>query len=373
MFMKLVAACKLIVNAEDKAKLLATMERINEACNWLAERAFANRCADKIRLQHDHYRELRERFGLHAQHAVRTISKVCEVYKRDKSIQPKFKRYGAIALDQRLYTFKNGLDRVSLACLDGRVIVPTVIGPYHRGRLEGVRGQADLIYRKGKLYLYVTVEVPEDTPIDPEGWLGVDLGIRNIATDSDGEQSSGAQVEAVRQRYASHRQRLQQAGTRSARKRLKKIAGREARFRSIENHRVSKRLVAKAKGTGRGIALENLKGIRERVTVRKAQRAQHTGWSFQQLRNFIVYKARLSGVPVSIVDPRNTSRTCLACGHCDKKNRKSQAEFWCVLCGFEAHADLVGAVNVSRRAAVDQPIVLSIGWETVVNRIPRLA
>jgi transposase len=65
------------------------------------------------------------------------------------------------------------------------MVVPCAIGAYHRGRLDGVRGQADLVYRKGKLYLFVTVDVPDGSPIDPEGWLGVDLGIRNLAFDSD--------------------------------------------------------------------------------------------------------------------------------------------------------------------------------------------
>ncbi len=355
--MKLVATCKLLVDTKQRSALLDLMRRFNEACNWLAEHAFVLQSADKFKLQKLHYAELRSKFGLNAQFAVRCISKVCEAYKRDKAKKPSFRPEGAVPYDQRLYTFKGGLDRVSLATLDGRVVVPTVIGPYHRGRLEGVRGQADLVSRKGKLYLYVTVEVPDGSPIDPEGWLGVDLGIRNLATDSDGDHHSGAAVEKVRQRYASLRHRLQCANTKSAKRHLRKIAGKEARFRQIENHRISKHLVRKAQGTGRGIALEDLEGIRERVTVRRKQRARHGGWAFFQMRQFITYKALQAGVKVTIVDPRDTSRTCLSCGHVDKKNRKSQSEFECVLCGFQAHADVVGAKNISSRAAVNRPMV----------------
>lgn len=368
--MKLVATCKLIATDEEKVHLIATLERVNAACNWLAEQAFRLCTADKIKLQHLFYRELRERFDLHSQHAVRVISKVCEVYKRDKSRRCHFQPHGAIALDQRLYTFKHGIDRVSLAMLDGRMTLPVVVGDYHRARLEGVRGQADLIYRNGKFFLFVTVEVPNGSPVEPKDWLGVDLGIRNLATDSDGGKHSGNDVEAVRQRYAGHRARLQQRGTRSAKRRLRKIAGREARFRSIENHRISKSLVAKSKGTERGIALEDLKGIRDRVTVRKAQRARHAGWAFFQLRAFISYKARLEGVEVRIVDPRNTSRTCLRCGHIAKENRRSQSEFECVKCSFAANADVVGAINIARRAAVNRPTVSDVKRETV-HRVPR--
>lgn len=357
--MKLVAVAKLLPDPAQSEALLVTMERCNAACDWLAGEAFAEKTADKLRLQNKHYRALREKFSLSAQMAVRVISKVCDAYKRDKAKRPTFDPRGAVPYDQRILSFK-ALDRVSILTLDGRVLVPYVAGAYHRARLDGVRGQADLVLRGGKWYLYVTVDVPEGSPVDPEGTLGVDLGIRNLATDSDGERHSGAAVEAVRQRIAAHKAALQSRGTKSAKRRLKKIAGKEARFRADVNHGISKRIVRKAKDTGRQIALEDLKGIRDRVTVRHAQRAMHHGWAFFQMRAFIAYKAALAGVPVVLVDPRNTSRACPACGHCDKKNRKSQSEFLCLACGFADHADHVGAVNVAKRAPVNAPIVPSV-------------
>ncbi|WP_306307201.1 transposase, partial [Alicyclobacillus acidiphilus] len=120
----------------------------------------------------------------------------------------------------------------------------------------------------------------------------------------------------------------------------------ESRFVANENHRIAKMLVTKAKDTGRGIAIEDLKGIRDRITVRKAQRRQQHSWAFHQPRSFIEYKARLAGVPVVLVDPRNTSRTCPNCGHCDKKNRPTRDDFHCQSCGFAGPADGVAAVNI---------------------------
>ena len=169
--------------------------------------------------------------------------------------------------------------------------------------------------------------------------------------------TSGAAVESTRQRHQRLRNGLQSAGTKSAKRHLRKLAGKEARFRKHINHVISKHIVAKAKDTGRGIAVEDLTGIRERATVRRSQRAMHSGWAFFQLRAFLSYKAALAGVALKAVDPRNTSRTCPACGHIDKANRKSQAEFVCTACGFANNADHVGAVNIARRAAVMQPIV----------------
>ena len=354
--MKLVAVAKLLPTPEQSAALLETLERVNEACGWLAEQAFELKSADKLKLQGLYYRDLREKFGLSSQMAVRAISKVVEAYKRDRTRQPAFRPHGAIAYDQRILSFK-AMDRVSLLTISGRILVPYVAGGYHRARLEGARGQSDLVLRKGKWFLYVTVDVPDGSPIDPEGWLGVDLGIRNLAVDSDGEVHSGAAVEATRQRHQRLRNMLQPVGTKSAKRHLKKRSGKEARFRSHTNHVISKQIVAKAKGTARGIAVEELTGIRERATVRKGQRAMHSGWAFFQLRAFLSYKAAIAGVKLMTVDPRNTSRTCPACGYIDKANRKSQSEFVCKSCDFVDHADHVGAVNIARRAVVNQPIV----------------
>src|SRR5262249_7361035 len=141
-------------------------------------------------------------------------------------------------------------------------------------------------------------------------------------------------------------------GTKGAKKKLRRMAGKEARFRRHENHRISKAIVEDAKGTGRGIALEDLKGIRGRLTARGSDaRDRLSGWSFGQLHAFLAYKAERAGVPVVTVDPRNTSRTCAECDHCDQSNRKSQAEFVCEACGHRAYADRNAALNIRARAA----------------------
>ena len=200
----------------------------------------------------------------------------------------------------------------------------------------------------------MVVDVPEPPADEPTDWVGVDLGIVNIAADSDGDTYSGGHLNGLRTRHATLRARLQARGTKSATRLLKKRRRREQRFARTVNHVISKRLVAKAKGTGRGIALEDLRGIRSRMTATKAQRRVQSSWAFHQLRSFIEYKARLAGVSVVAVDPRNTSRTCPACGHVAKANRRSQASFLCVSCGFAGPADTIAAENI-RRAVVMQP------------------
>ncbi len=248
---------------------------------------------------------------------------------------------------------------VSILTLSGRLRLPFSVGEYAQFEQRLVRGQADLIYenKKKTFYLCVVVEAPEDTPYSAQGCLGVDLGIVNIATTSDGQSFSGDKADKVRTRYTRLKSALQSRGTKSAKRHLKRVSGKERRFKTNLNHCISKTLVGIAKGIKRVIALEDLKHIRSRVTVRRAQRERLGKWAFGQLRQFIEYEAQLNGVPVAVVDPTNTSKQCSQCGHIDTKNRKNQAEFVCVSCGHAENADTNAAKNIAFRAAVSRPIV----------------
>jgi len=336
--------------------LLETMERFNEACNYIADKAFELKTANKIRLQQCFYQDIRQRFKLSSQLTIRAISKVCEAYKRDKKIKPVFKPYGAIVYDQRILSWKS-LDKVSILTLSGRQIIPIRIGAYQVARLDRIVRQTDLIYKDKIFYLAAVVDAPEPPVNEPNEFIGVDLGIKNIAFDSDGVQYSGNKVNALRKRHAKLRAKLQSKKTKSAKRLLKKRRRKESRFTKDVNHVISKNIVVKAKGTGKGIALEDLKGIRSRTVVRKSQRRQHYSWSFHQLRQFIEYKARIAGVLVKLVDPKNTSRTCPKCGCIDKRNRKTQSKFSCVGCGFSSIADYIAAINIGCRALVNTPNV----------------
>jgi len=350
--MNLTLQLSLVTDAEQSASLLATMERFNEAATFAARVGFDAKVYSQPSVHKLAYREIRERFGLSAQLAVRAIGKAVEAFATLKAKAkgkdwkcPAFKPRGAVTYDQRNMGFK-GLDKVSLSTLSGRIVVPMAYGEYQRERFDRIKGQCDLVYRGGRFYLYASVVLPDGSHVEPKDFLGVDLGIVQLATDSDGQSYSGAGVENVRRRYHRNRKRLQSKGTKGAKKALKRQSRRESNFRRHENHVISKAIVAKAKGTDRGIAVEDLTGIRDRITVRARQRAKHSGWAFAQLRSFLEYKAKLAGVFVVAVDPRNTSRTCSACGHVAKANRKSQSAFACVQCGFSLNADLNAALNL---------------------------
>lgn len=351
--MYLVVPVRLYPDKATTDRLSATAEAFRRACRHTSERAVGAKVYHPVALQQLVYRELKEKFGLGAQTAclcVRAVTAAHKVGDRDKVRD--FKG-GAVPFDLRTYSLSLEKEAASLWTTTGRVKVRFAVGEAHRERLAGIRKQADLVCRRGKWMLLVTVEVPEAATSSLNGSLGVDLGITNIATDSDGHRYSGAVMNGVRHRHRRLRARLQKKGTRSAKRRLRRLSGKEHRFATWVNHNISRAIVRKASGTGRGIAVEDLTGIRKRVTAQKAKRATLHSWAFAQLRQFIAYKSALAGVPLVAVNPAYTSQTCAACGHCEKANRNGE-QFHCLACGHQAHADHNAADNI-RRAAANQP------------------
>ncbi|MGI4788184.1 MAG: RNA-guided endonuclease InsQ/TnpB family protein [Janthinobacterium lividum] len=346
--MKQVIVIKLEPSQKQYQALLKTVEAFNRGCQYAADVAYEKRLANKIALQPFIYGTLRSEFGLSSQMAIRAIAKAVEAYKRDKRIHVKFDVHGGMVYDPRIMSFK-GLTQVSLLCLSGRELIPMRYGAYQSARLDYAKGQADLMLRDGMFYLYVTADLPSAPPVDVQDVLGVDLGIVQLAVDSDGEAHTGAGVKQCRRRFQRLRQGLQSCGSKSAKRHLKRIRQKESRYQRWVNHNISRHLVQKALVGQKALSLEDLHGIRERVTVRKTHRYERLSWDFHQLRSFIAYKAEVAGVPLHIIDPRNTSRTCLACGHCAKENRRRQSEFLCEKCGFQANADFVGSQNIRRK------------------------
>ena len=211
------------------------------------------------------------------------------------------------------------------------------------------QGETDLVCRDGKWFLIATIDYPTPAITTPETWLGVDLGIVQIATLSDGTNWDGGAVTTRRKKNIALRAKLQTKGTKSAKRLLKKRSRKESRFVRDVNHQISKRIVETAKRTEHGIALEDLTGIRERVRLRKPQRSTLHTWAFAQLGEFITYKAQQEGIEISVVDPAYTSQSCSTCGHTEKANRPKQDTFKCKSCGMSLHADHNAALNIAAR------------------------
>ncbi len=349
--MKLTAVVKLLPTPDQSPLLKETVERANAACNYISEQAWENKAFGQIALHHLTYAAAREQFDLGAQVVVRCIAKVVQAYKLDHDTLRAFKPQGAIAFDSRILNWRIPDQTVSIWTPAGRQTIGFAAGEHQLALLAYQQGESDLLYRNGMFLLATTCEIPDDPPQAIVDFLGADLGVKNIVYDSDGQRYSAKHLLNVRQRHRRLRRKLQYKATPSAKRKLKRLSGKERRFANDVNHCISQQLVQTAKGTQRGIALEDLGGIRERVTVRRRQRAELHNWSFADLGAKIVYKAQCNGVPVQYVDPRNTSRQCCMGGHIDKANRKTQAQFSCTACGYATHADYNAAQNIRLRAS----------------------
>jgi IS605 OrfB family transposase len=358
--MKLIAQVKLVPSVEQAQALKETLVLANAACNWISAHAWEKKVFGQYSLHKEVYHQVKGQFGLTAQAVVCCLAKVADAYKVDKKRLRQFKRHSAIAYDDRILRWYVDKGEVSIWAVGGRQRIPFVCGDRQRKLLASQQGESDLVYCDGNFYLLATCNAVDPTPRETKDFLGVDLGISNIATDSEGEKFSGSKIKALRRRHAELRAKLQAKGTKSAKRLLKQRKRTESRFARDVNHCISKKLVSKAQGTGRSLALENLKGIRERLVVRKAQRRIQHSWSFNQLRLFVEYKARLAGVVVVLVNPRNTSRTCPSCGYCDKANRPTRDLFRCGQCNLSGCADTIAAVNIGR-AAVNRPYAEAAG------------
>jgi putative transposase len=355
--MELVAQVKLLATQEQGELLKQTLETANVAANYISGLAWGQKVFQQFSLHKISYHATREKFSLTAQIVVRCISKVADAYKVGKDGRRVFQALGAIAYDSRVLSYNLTASTVSIWTLSGRKVIPFVCGERQRELLQSQRGESDLCLVDGKFYLMSVCDIETPETKDVDGFLGVDMGIANIAVDSDGTVHQGKTVKSVRYRHRMLRAKLQKKGTKSSRRRLKKLSGKERKFATWTNHNISKRIVTTAKDTNRGIAIEELGGIRDRVTVRRSQRVTLHSWSFSQLRLFLEYKTRLNGIQIVAVDPRNTSRTCPSCGQIDKANRKTQSVFSCVSCGFSGLADHIAAVNIRGRAVVNRPNV----------------
>lgn len=344
--MKLILQIKLKPDTEQKKSLLNTIKEANSACNELSRFAFENKIFNQFKLHRAKYYSIKSSFNLSAQIIVRMIHKVASAYKLDKNKQRIFKEFGSIAYDSRILSYNIERRICSIWSVDGRLKIPFI--PYPEKYLPYIKGEADLIYKKGKFYLFQTCEIPEEDIKDVEEWLGVDFGLIEIATLSNGINFSSKKLNDYREKRQKIRSSIDSKGTHNCNKLLKRLSGKEKTTSKIINHTISKAIVKEAKESGKGIALENLKGIRFTANNRGKKHRTHLGkWSFYQLRKMIEYKAKREGIPVIAVNPAYTSQMCNSCFHIGKRNGK---KFKCINnnCSVDIiDADYNASVNIS--------------------------
>lgn len=361
--MRLITKIKLTPKAEDHAALMETLVLCNQTANVVSKIAYTQKIWNKTLLQKKTYSEVKQA-GLAAQAAIHVIRKVANAYATQKALIKNgvlkgkskekatakpvmFRKEAAQAFDDRNLSYQINKKTVSIWTVQGRLKdIPFECSPEQLEKLAGRKGESDLICENGAFYLLVGLEIPEEPLKEATDYLAFDSGIVNIATTSDGDNWSGGAVTLRRKKNRALRAKLQSKGTKSAKRLLKKRSKKETRFVKDTNHCISKKIVESAKRTGRGIAHENLKGIRDRARLRKPQRTELHSWAFAQLFTLVAYKAQLVGIPVKIVDPAFSSQLCPECGTVGKNNRPNRDLFFCSSCGCSGPADVIAARNI---------------------------
>ena len=349
--MKLTLKIKLLPNFEQAALLLNTIKEANKACNALSTIGWECKCFQQFKLHNQSYYTIKSSFNLSSQIIIRCISKVADSYKIDRKKKRLFRELGSISYDSRILSYYPN-DTVSIWSIGGRLKIP--FDCYNRNYLPYIKGEADLVFKKGKFFLCQTVEIAEENIQAVEEFIGVDMGIVEIATLSNGESFNSNELTVYREKRQKVRSSLQSKGTKNARRVLKRLSGKERTHSTIVNHSISKKIVLKAKSEGKGIAIEDLKGIRFSANKKgKKFRTRVSKWNFNQLGNDLTYKCLLHGIKLIYVPPAFTSKTCNSCYHIGNRVGKI---FTCKNCNSVFDADINAAKNIALLAvAINQP------------------
>lgn len=310
---------KLNPTEDQKNMLLDTIKAVNKNCNTISDIAWGNKVFNQFKIHKLVYRQIKDRSNLSAQVVVRAIAKVNDAYKLDRKTKRVFKPFGAITYDSRILTYKK--DIASIWCIGGRQKIPFQC--FNKEYLPYIKGEADLIYRKGKFFLFQCVNIPDVDIKDISEFTGVDFGITSIVETSDGVKHTDNTLNEYREKRQRVRSSIQSKGTRSSRKLLKRLSGREKTHANIVNHTIAKSIITSVKESGKGVAIEDLTGIRFTSKRRSKKFKTKLGrWSFGDLRKKLEYKALLNGVKLIVVNPRYTSQTCHSCKHIGKRTNK---------------------------------------------------
>lgn len=341
---------KLNPTKEQNQVLLDTLCLYKKAINIPLEYGFQNKIVSGVELHKATYYPVKEKTHMPSQLICSARCKATEILKSIKSKtkgsfktkQPTSHKFPTIRYDRNSCTITK--DFIKVSTIEKRIQIPVIQSSWlDTIDFTSIQRSAELKYHKSKnfwaLTIYVETKDPEKTQGDKV--VGIDRGCKHIAVCSDNTFFNSKHLRNVKGKYKHLRKCLQSKGTRSAKRLLKRLSGRENRFVKDVNHCISKQIVNMPYDI---IVLEKLK-IKRKKEQGKRFNSILNGWSYYQLEQFIEYKATKKGKLVEYVDARYTSQKCSVCGHIDRSNRY-QTSFCCKSCGFKLHADLNASRNI---------------------------
>lgn len=359
---------KLQIDTEQQQLLSDTAKAFASACNWINQNVNPN-STNRNSIQAVCYKDVKDQFGLTANHVVRACARVGANRLTAKQKGEKVKNFkpSSFDCDARTFRFIESDWEVGISTTGKRLTVPLRASNYHKGKLTGNNPTSAQVclHRDGCWYVHIQLksETPKITKTD--NVIGVDFGRRDIAVASTGQSWSGEGIQKTRDKYSRVRASLLQKasqGTRSSRRRarqiLKRLGGRERRYQTWLNHNISKTIIEQAKQTQSFVSIEDLTGIRERTNQKprnKTERRRSNSWAFHQLRTFLEYKGISEGIEVIVVNPAYTSQSCHCCLHIGVRTEK---KFKCSnkVCGWIGDADENGSKMIALLGlSVNQP------------------
>jgi putative transposase len=350
--MQVRATAKIKISAT--TEIVATIKAYTKALQFCIDIAWQNKIRNNIKLHYLVYKDIRK--TLPSQLAIACISQACGFVKKAKS-KPVIKRASVGYNFPRSANIKGNV--LAIRTIHKResfnLNIPLVYQDYFTN--WKVNESLLRIDAKGRCFFLFTFSKEVTASSDLQNQiLGIDLGVNNLAVTSDCQFYNSSKVKQVKRKFKHLRSILQAKGTKSSKRLLRKISGKETRWMAWVNHNISKDIVSKF--SGNKIVMENLKGIRKQ---RRGKRMNYwiSNWSFFQLQSFIQYKAERKGIEVVRVKPNYTSQICSKCG---TLGSRSSANFVCH-CGFSLSADLNAARNLAspmlekRQAAITKPYI----------------
>src|SRR3989344_2481314 len=352
-------------------QIINAMKQYSKTITYISNQGFKNNIVNRYKLHHITYYKAKSKFNLPSQYiinAIRVASQTLKSVKTNKGSKPLFKEIMPLEFDRRTFNFS--FDKVRITMPDKRIDLPIEIPEYYWKYLDWSYQTMRIIYDKrfNRMFLHITFSRNIAIPNNSDKFLGVDIGINNIAVTSNNQFFNSNKIKHIKSKFRYLRSRLQSKGTRSSRKLLRKISGKEKRFMRQCNHEISKAIVSST-NVGDTIVMEDIKGIRKCRTNKK-QRYWLNNWSFYQLRKFIEYKAVLNGNRIIFINPRNTSKTCSRCLSLNTIRKGSN--FHCLNCSYHLNADLNASNNLkllgrflTTKVDVNQPYIPNNDCETI--------
>lgn len=266
----------------------------------------------------------------------------------------------------RVATIKPGVEAATGKTIAGgvskaKLVIPVACSAWHEHKFLSGRAKlkSSLIVRRGDRWFMCAQFAFPNQPLRLTGArLGVDRGIVNpvamAVVTADGRVQSvpspaGAEI-GKSIRVADEKRRAEQ--TRRGATSLRHVERVNHALHTLANS-----IVDTAKEHGAGVVIEKLDTFKQTIVAARAKGSRKGGWrrtlkraQLGKLEQIVSYKLALAGLPPPRdVVPGGTSITCPACAVRDPKSRPEQDRFICTACGFAAHADSVGAVNIARR------------------------